>query len=350
MGERRWCAPAIAGAICMCASTGLGVPQAALAHQPEATVTHVDFAPDLAGRRPRRARAVASQVSAGGLPSSWCGDAAARDQNVNSRTPTAPSVKLVYAYPADRENRTDLFAGLMQRAAREIDLFMARESGGRKTIRFDLGSTCGWGYLDIASVPLSRPRADYVTSDGPASAEIRREVQDALGRSAGPRKYLVYVDNLLDGASYGEAEGVFEGGDWRGEDNPANEGGAFGYVWGEDAVVPSLEDLTHTVLHEVAHTLGAVQVSAPDSTGLAHCRDEADVMCYADGGPNGGVFSACAPTDGVISERFDCNKDDYFNPRPPRGSYLAKHWNVYDSVFLVPCRRAARACGRPPVR
>jgi hypothetical protein len=70
-------------------------------------------------------------------------------------------------------------------------------------------------------------------------------------------------------------------------------------------------------------------------------------MCYSDGGPRGGVFSACAPLDGVITEHFDCNKDDYFNPAPAAGSYLDRHWNVYDSGFLGSCRELALECGKP---
>jgi hypothetical protein len=89
-----------------------------------------------------------------------------------------------------------------------------------------------------------------------------------------------------------------------------------------------------TAMHELGHNLGAVQSSAPHSSRAGHCWDEQDLMCYDDGGagiPAGGTIVAC-PSPANI---WDCNNDDYWSPLPPAGSYLATHWNVFDSPFLA---------------
>ncbi|MEK9175829.1 MAG: hypothetical protein AAB520_00115, partial [Patescibacteria group bacterium] len=49
-----------------------------------------------------------------------------------------------------------------------------------------------------------------------------------------------------------------------------------------------------------------------------------DIMCKSDG--VGEVFgNACS---GFYPFHFDCNNDDYFNPKPSPNSYLATHWNL----------------------
>ena len=53
----------------------------------------------------------------------------------------------------------------------------------------------------------------------------------------------------------------------------------------------------------------------------------------------------CAGLPGAIPQNYDCGRDDYFNPAPAAGSYLATHWNTYDSAFLAPCGEIAPACG-----
>ncbi len=92
--------------------------------------------------------------------------------------------------------------------------------------------------------------------------------------------------------------------------------------------------------HELLHTLGAVQASAPHGTTGAHCTDEYDLLCYDDGTADG-IQVVCRDQDdstsgaGDANDRLlDCGGDDYFHPSPPRGSYLDSHWNTADSARL----------------
>jgi hypothetical protein len=100
-----------------------------------------------------------------------------------------------------------------------------------------------------------------------------------------------------------------------------------------------------TLMHEFGHTIGAVQCSAPHSScpsnelGHHHCYEESDTMCYSDGGSyflrGGSIVNKCLNVT-TLAGRWDCGKDDYFNRNPAPGTYLATHWNTYNSLFLWP--------------
>ena len=114
--------------------------------------------------------------------------------------------------------------------------------------------------------------------------------------------------------------------------NNGNAGVMFGMTYGAASWT--------TMLHEFGHNVGAVQHSAPRSTGGWHCNDGRDIMCYGDGGPR-------ADYDGSVCTRrpyLDCGFDDYFHPAPPPGSYLDSHWNLaapyvryFERTALPPC-------------
>jgi hypothetical protein len=86
--------------------------------------------------------------------------------------------------------------------------------------------------------------------------------------------------------------------------------------------------------HEISHTMGAVQYSAPHTSLGGHCIDEWDVMCYSDAPFHPKMKFLCK--DGLGDFRLDCNNDDYFAANPARGSYLARHWNEANSMYLTP--------------
>lgn len=85
-------------------------------------------------------------------------------------------------------------------------------------------------------------------------------------------------------------------------------------------------------VHELMHTLGAVQLSAPHSDGGGHCTDTPSVMCSVPWGARPSV-TACAVQKVQV---LDCGMDDFWNPSPAQGSYLATGDNVATSQFFGP--------------
>jgi hypothetical protein len=314
-----------------------------------AAITHVDRAAHgaRAAARPRATAAVAGRSM---LPAQWCGNPRALGDPGALAVPGAASVQLVYAYPADAPNRVGQVADMLQGNVSIIDRFIASESGGRKTVRFAMGTSCGPQYADIVVLPLKGPRMVYQALAGAQEllhvGPIVTEVRAGLPHDPpGQRNYLVFVDGVADLPS-GFAEATF-GADVPGRANPNNVGGRLAFVVGGalGGGADSYEPLMF--LHELTHTLGAVQLSAPHATPGGHCYDGLDVMCYPDGtGPP--PQAVCPSLPGPIDRHFDCGGDDYFNPQPAPGSYLATHFNVYESPFLAGCNELPAACAAAP--
>ncbi|HEY5942032.1 MAG TPA: hypothetical protein VIT89_04135 [Solirubrobacterales bacterium] len=109
------------------------------------------------------------------------------------------------------------------------------------------------------------------------------------------------------------------------------------------ALVTNVAWIAHTPIHELFHTLGAVQLEAPYTTGSSsHCIDGLDVMCYEDGSSKGALYTEtrCPSSEGYESPvkfPLDCGFDSYFNAAPPAGSWLASHWDIGgpENPFLI---------------
>ncbi len=83
--------------------------------------------------------------------------------------------------------------------------------------------------------------------------------------------------------------------------------------------------LSHrTVAHELLHSIGAVQMTAPHSDGRFHSR-EMDIMGMPNADPCGEYST------------IDCGNNDYFSLQPV--GHLAEHWNSADSIFLVSVKK-----------
>ena len=194
-----------------------------------------------------------------------------------------------------------------------------------------------WQYRMSAAATGGEAHIPFVTSGGAGcTLTVRHEVLSATGDdnlsntmselkargyTRADRRYMVFMDaNVLCGIGqiYRDSQ--------PGQTNANNgsytafgrsDAGCWGYAEG----------------HELMHNLGGVQVDAPHATPGWHCWDENDQMCYDDDGAGGISMQSICPTH---DERlFDCNKDDYFyGGTPPAGTWLASHWNTYNSRFI----------------
>jgi hypothetical protein len=230
-------------------------------------------------------------------------------------------VLAVYAVPEGESDRYAQVAPMIRDVlAPEVDRAIAQsaeESGGNRRARFVHDGSC-------------RPQvAKVVVGDDPSRVFL--DLYEA-GMDGWNRKYLVWLDAPAPGDFCGIAEFTMD-------DAPVGNlsDGRPGHN-GEIAITYSAcwGGLVET--HELLHTLGAVQFSAPNSTPYGHCTDQYDVLCYDDDGPGPVTVETVCPFD--HADLLDCNHDDYFSAYAAPGSYLDTHWNIANSVFLIGGREA----------
>ncbi|WP_028068068.1 hypothetical protein [Solirubrobacter soli] len=325
--------------------------------RPAAVSIHRDTRAELADINLAVAVATAQEQAGGadGLPVAWCGEPRGDDDVAHAATAGA-RIKVVYAFAADRPNRFAEWADALQADVAITQRFLSAQTGGRKALRFDMGTSCGPTFADIQTVALPGPRAQYADDFGALASAVRT----AIGDDGTARNAVILADGLAGGAvEYGLGE-TFMGaaGERPGPENPHNRGGLSAILFSRDgapAPGPGARGWwPEGFLHEITHTLGAVQWSAPHSTQPAggsdprygHCWQGADVMCYTeDSSAAHELVTDCPRLDGMIPQSYDCGRDDYFNPAPPPDSYLATHWNTYDSAFFADCAELAPGCG-----
>jgi hypothetical protein len=185
----------------------------------------------------------------------------------------------------------------------------AEETGGSRHVRFVTTADC---QVDVQEVEV--PDGGMDTFNNTITA------LKTLGYNRTDRKYMIFGDaNVYCGI------GTFAGDEQASSANRSNSGPSYGRsdsgCW-----------TSGVAAHELGHNLGAVNISAPNSSKAGHCLDEYDVMCYND---SGRLLTKVKCANKAHDQRLDCNHDDYFNTNPSPGSYLYKHWNVADNQFLI---------------
>lgn len=225
---------------------------------------------------------------------------------------SGPRVQILYVHRSDRSSRLGEFLTTFRRLASEMDTIVdqsARKTGGALRIRYVTTPQC---QVDIAAVAITPGAMDSF------SGTINQLA--AAGYNEINRKYLILADS--------------------------NSFCGVGTFLQSDAPETTAHDLTGyaridtpcwdsgTMVHELGHTMGAVQYSAPHTSRGAHCIDEWDVMCYSDSPFKPEMRYLCG--DGAQDFRLDCNDDDYFASQPAPGSYLDGHWNMARSIYFTP--------------
>lgn len=226
-------------------------------------------------------------------------------------------VQLLYARASDKpDNYGSWLPSFQQWAARIDDVFnaSAAETGGVAHVRFVHDASC---VPVIGNVVLSTLGDDNIDR---TISELRNK-----GYTRSDRKYIVWMEASLY-CAIAEIWPDDQPGQTNANNGAPNVPGEIGRIdkgcWGNTNLAEA---------HELIHTLGGVQRTAPNATQGFHCTDEYDRLCYNDGS-GGFVRIVCGSSS--HEALLDCNHNDYFSTNPPAGSYLATHWNTARSVFL----------------
>lgn len=228
--------------------------------------------------------------------------------------------KMLYTYAQDDTNRYSQRLSEMRLMVRMMNGFLYDESkqfGRPMEYRVACTST-GEVSVDTVRLAISRNRSELLVG-AQDYVNIVNEVRRA-GYSNPFAKYWIYFEGKQP--SFPGIAGIASGA--IGDDRPSannwnNYGPGYGVFYGLQG-----ESGAEVMMHEDAHTMGAVSANAPNTSRGFHCNDGQDVMCYKDGGAASDAFSNSV----CRRKAFDCNYNDYFNPKPKAGSFLATHWNL----------------------
>ena len=295
------------------------------------------------GPDPATVSAPTATAAAAASAVDWCPNtdpAANQYENGNYR------YHAIYAHPADRPSRLAAMGAELQQSAFGASALIEREYG--RAIRFDVGTPCGPGQLDISEVRLpytegqlaALAAADYAATFDAVGAALRQRGFTVAPNDASAdqlaaltENYLVWLDGPGPPRSCGQGTALLD--NTRSQTNLNNLGGKLALIFrdGRDFCGDDV------VRHEIGHNLGALQPDAPHTTDGVHCNDAyEDTMCewqapkLADG-PFNGLY-------------FDYGNDDYWDP--PQGAPLG-WWTLNLSRFICPdarCNGPATAADR----
>ncbi|MFL5895573.1 MAG: hypothetical protein ACJ76Z_10755 [Thermoleophilaceae bacterium] len=288
--------------------------------------------PDAQG--PRRTAAVAASAASSVLPVDWCGKQVVADDTEDQLDNGAYRYHAVYAIPADAADRLPDVAGRIQSGL--VGASALLEDLYARAIRLDMGTACGRQYVDITTLRLPQTTDelrdiaardttyDVLVDDlNAAGFPTVRPTEDPAVAAARSTNWVVWLDGPGPESTCGQGTSFRDTS--RSPANANNDGGQVAAVFGPGGRFCGAD----AVRHEIGHTLGALQRSAPHAFDGYHCDDSpGDTMCVFSGLPSGGTY-------------FDYGNDDYWDP--PGGPPLP-WWTVDLSRFLC----ADPLCNVPP--
>lgn len=250
-------------------------------------------------------------------------------------------VEVIYAVPQDRPNNYAASLASVRAAVDDADSFLDESSSGVAGQHYRWLCENG-SDVTVRNVTLIPVGGDASFTYGDMVTSLENQVGLGLGPTdfvSPDRAYLVFVDQIAGVYPFGGQGNIFNDDSPDPAANLHQVGPHYSLINGFSGAI---------AVHELGHNFGAVQLSAPQSSGAWHCFEEEDEMCYSDGGPyfvGGGALVFNCPT--LPSTHFDCGQDDYYNLEPGAGTYLALNWNVSNSAFLTPAE-VDPCAGAPP--
>jgi hypothetical protein len=224
-------------------------------------------------------------------------------------------VHLIYAIPADGADRAMDLGETLASTTGSFNNWLAQQTGGRR-LRFDTYQ----GRLDISFVRLPKTDAAYDTFGQRKRDNIEADL-NRMGLLTPNKIYAVYYDgnnaNTCADAPHppdlpGQVAVLYLRGAVSGS-KPCYEN-AFA---ASAAAAPGYLDFT--MLHELLHTLGAVDERAPDAVLSGHAGMD----------PNDVMYAGAAVWHPQV---LDFNKSNYYNPNGLPGGIF----NLADSSYLTP--------------
>ncbi len=291
----------VLGAMSLAASAVVGVAAATAAPPtpvvPPVTHTHGPDPKilDPRGRAPAATYAVDTALTPAWSSSEHDGKAFTTDQVDLTSYPT---VHALYVYPSNKSSRFTSFAAMFQADARAASGLLSTLYG--RAIRLDdrLGTDGTTRYLDITAFKSKHSAAKL--GSGNQFSLVNKELTDR-GFNVPGKKYLVWLDA---GSQYCGQAHLSQ--DTQRTASNGNEGRTLAIVYRPYDARNADGGFCRgrTALHELGHSLGALQKVAPSAFDGAHCDDDdSDAMCYT---------SEATYDSG--SAQFDYGNDDYWDP------------------------------------